>query len=312
MLYGLLKIFTRLGLPLFCKQVQLRNKEVFARKGPLLVVANHPNAFLDAIIIAAYCKHRVHFLARGDLFSKQWQYKLLRLLNMVPVFKQNDKEENRKQNNNSFERAEWILSQNGILLVFIEGICVNRHELQPFKKTAARMALRCQEKRIALSVLPAVITYDTLNGPGKTVCLEAGTARPVATLLPFANDDPRNIQYFNQELFNDISGILQKKVAPVAKKWSVPAKLAFIIACLLHILPYAMVQKIVRYKTRDTVFYDSVLFTTLLLFYPVYLVTLACLLHFLHLSLLWIILIIILHAVAAWYAIQCLPYSREK
>ena len=312
LLYALLKIFVRLGLPLFCKQIQIRNKEALASKGSMLITANHPNAFLDAIIIAAYCKHRVHFLSRGDFFSKPWQYKLLRLLNMMPVFKQNERKKNKELNNHSFEQAEAILSQNGILLVFIEGIYVNKHELQPFKKTAARIALRCQEKKIPLSVLPIVITYDSLNGPGKTVCLEAGTILPETALLPFQNNAPQNIQYFNQALFNYINGVLQKRTRPLSKELNLGAKLISIVACLLYILPYSIIQKIVHNKTRNTVFYDSVLFTTILLLYPVYLLLITWLFHFLHLPFTWIVLMILLHLLAAWYAVQCLPYPFKN
>jgi 1-acyl-sn-glycerol-3-phosphate acyltransferase len=292
--------------------MQIRNKEALASKGPLLITANHPNAFLDAIIIAAYCKHRVHFLARGDFFSKPWQYKLLRLLNMMPVFKQDERKENKELNNHSFEHAETILSQNGILLVFIEGICVNKHELQPFKKTAARIALSCQKKRIPLFVLPVVITYDSLNGPGKTVCLEAGTVLPATALLPFPNNDQSNIQYFNQEIFNHISGALQKRARPISKELNPVAKLISIIACLVYILPYGIIQKIVRNKTRNTVFYDAVLFTTILLLYPVYLLLITWLFHFLHLPFTWIVLMILLHLLAGWYAVQCLPYPFKN
>lgn len=312
LLYALLKIFVRLGLPLFCKQIQIRNKEALASKGPLLITANHPNAFLDAIIIAAYCKHRVHFLARGDFFSKPWQYKLLRLLNTMPVFKQDERKENKELNNHSFKHAETILSQNGTLLVFIEGICVNKHELQPFKKTAARIALSCQKKMIPLSVLPVVITYDSLNGPGKTVCLEAGTTLPATALLPFPNNDQSNIQYFNQEIFNHISGALQKRARPISKELNPVAKLISIIACLVYILPYGIIQKIVRNKTRNTVFYDAVLFTTILLLYPVYLLLITWLFHFLHLPFTWIVLMILLHLLAGWYAVQCLPYPFKN
>ncbi len=312
MLYALLKIFVRLGLPLFCKRIQVQNRQALNSKGPLLITANHPNAFLDAIIIAAHCKHRLHFLARADFFSKNWQYQLLRVLNMMPVFRQNEKEENKERNKNTFDRAESILSQNGILLVFIEGACVNKHELQPFKKTAARIALRCLEEKIPLSVLPVVITYDSLSGPGKTVSLEAGTIQPATAVLPFTNDGPRNIQYFNQEVFNSINEILQKKTRPDSKELNGLSKLTLIIACLLHLMPYGMIQKIVRYKTRGTVFYDAVLFTAILFFYPVYLLLFACLLYILHLSLAWILLLILLHPLAARYAVQCLPYPFKN
>jgi 1-acyl-sn-glycerol-3-phosphate acyltransferase len=54
-------------------------------KGPLLITANHPNSFLDAIIIGALFQQPVHFLARGDAFKKPWHRWLLEQLHMIPA-----------------------------------------------------------------------------------------------------------------------------------------------------------------------------------------------------------------------------------
>ncbi len=205
MFYAALKIFTKLGLKLFCKKIEVQNKEAFATQGPMLIVASHPNSFLDAIIIAVHCKYRVHFLARGDVFSKRWHHRLLSSLNMMPVYRLSEGKQNLGLNQHSFDQSRSILAANGIVLVFIEGICINSHQLQPFKKGAARIALSCIEEKIRLTVLPVAVTYDSLNGPGKTVFLKAGAPIAAEQLLPYENDTAKNKLYFNQQLLSTIS-----------------------------------------------------------------------------------------------------------
>jgi 1-acyl-sn-glycerol-3-phosphate acyltransferase len=83
----LLKILIQAGLWLFCNKIYLKNKQLFKTKGPLLIIANHPNSFLDALIIGSYYKRRVYFLARGDAFKKPIHRFLLESLNMIPVYR---------------------------------------------------------------------------------------------------------------------------------------------------------------------------------------------------------------------------------
>ena len=100
------------------------------QKGPLLIVANHPDSFFDALVIAANCSHPVSFLARGDVFTKPWHNILLRALNMMPVYRQREGKEHLHKNQNSFDASVEVLKNNGILLIFIEGICLNKNEIQ--------------------------------------------------------------------------------------------------------------------------------------------------------------------------------------
>ena len=89
------------------------------QKGPLLLVANHPNSFLDAIIIAAFFDQKIHSLARGDAFGKSWHRYLLSKLNMIPVYRISEGKQNLNLNYNSFEACKEILLLNGIVLIFI-------------------------------------------------------------------------------------------------------------------------------------------------------------------------------------------------
>ncbi|MFM6915656.1 MAG: 1-acyl-sn-glycerol-3-phosphate acyltransferase, partial [Aquirufa sp.] len=66
----LLKIFVRLALRLFCPSIVLKNEALMQTKGPVLLVVNHPDSFLDAVIIGALYPRTITYLARGDVFKK--------------------------------------------------------------------------------------------------------------------------------------------------------------------------------------------------------------------------------------------------
>jgi len=121
----LLKIIIRAALWLFCKNIYIKNKHLFSKKGPLLIFANHPNSFLDAIIIASNYKRRVYFLARGDVFKKPIFRFLLSSLNMIPVYRLREGKENLHLNDFAFKESIKLLTKGEAVLVFIEGTCIN-------------------------------------------------------------------------------------------------------------------------------------------------------------------------------------------
>lgn len=274
----------------------------FKEKGPLLLVANHPNSFLDAIILGAQFDQPVHFLARGDAFRKPWHRTLLSLLHMVPIYRLSEGRENLHLNNYAFEKSQALLREQQIVLIFIEGICLNTHQLQPFKKGAARIALAAVKENIPVRVLPIGISYHSFSETGKRIRIETRASIDAKTLLPF-QEEAQNFQYFNQEIQQELVSLIG--FSSLEKKTANPFFiLPSIIGHLLHIPLYRVIQNFVRKKTRNTVFYDSVLFGVLLLVYPLYLLVLLLILSFVHLPFYTVLLILLLHPITAWFAVR--------
>lgn len=280
----------------------VQGQDNFKKKGPLLLVANHPNSFLDAIIIAAHFDQPVHFLARGDAFRKPWHRTLLSLLHMVPIYRLSEGRENLHLNEYAFERSQQLLREGQIVLIFIEGICLNTHQLQPFKKGAARIALTAVKEKIALGIMPIGISYDNFSAIGKSVRIETASNIDAKTLLPF-QEDVQNFQHFNQALFNELAPLVD--VAKIEKKkGNIFFVLPSIIGHVLHVPLYRLIKNIVRKKTKNTVFYDSVLFGMLLILYPLYLLVILLILSFVHLPLYAVLLILVIHPITAWFAVR--------
>jgi 1-acyl-sn-glycerol-3-phosphate acyltransferase len=302
LIYKLLKLPIRLALRIFCVDIDLVNPQFKTEKGPLLLVANHPNSFLDAILIASEFSEPVHFLARGDAFRKPWHRFLLGLLQMIPVYRLSEGRENLHLNEYAFIKSQELIAQQKIVLIFIEGICLNTHELLPFKKGAARIAISAINENQPLQIMPVSITYNNFNGIGKNVRIELSKPVSAKLLLPH-NQDVLNMQHFNREITAQLNGMIEMPHITKQKQNNF-FFLFSLIGLFLHQPLYQIIKKIVRDKTRKTVFYDSVLFGVLLLSYPMYLLLLLALMSFVHLPSWLIVAVILIHPLSAYIAVR--------
>jgi len=308
LLYRILLFLIRTALQIFCVSIRVHGKAALRQRGPLLIVANHPDSFFDALVIAANCSHPVSFLARGDVFTKPWHDFLLRALNMMPVYRQREGKEHLHKNQNSFDASVEVLKNNGILLIFIEGTCLNKNEIQPFKKGAARILQQAVAAGVTPSVLPAVITYNGFKHFGKKIYLMLG--KTFSAGVYFRADSTSSSMALERNNFNN--HVMQEMVSifkePPPKKYKRPIYLFPIVgvAWFWHAPFYLIIKTFVAHKTKGTVFYDSVLFAVLLFAYPIYLLLLSILFYNIGIPGFINFLIIIAHPLLA------IIYTRSK
>lgn len=257
MLIFLLKHFVRLGLAIFCPEIHIQNKKALSEKGPILLVANHPDSFLDAIILGAYYQRKLHYLARGDVFEKPLFGYLLRKIGMIPIHRIREGKEHLHRNSSTFQESVEILNNGGVVLIFIEGICLNNHEIQPFKKGATRILEATHTIGVFPKIHIASLAYNSFTAFGKVVniCIETLEWNQVI-------QEPKDRILFNEK----VKGIMEKNLL-VPEKIIPPKKHFFYYLVLPY---YSVVRNFVEKKTKGTVFYDSVLFAVLLFTFPLY------------------------------------------
>jgi hypothetical protein len=255
----LLKILIQAGLWLFCNKIHLKNKQLFKTGGPLLIIANHPNSFLDALIIGSYYKRRVYFLARGDAFKKPIHRFLLESLNMIPVYRLREGKEFLHLNDYAFSRSIELLSKGYAVLIFIEGICINSNELQPFKKGTARILEGIQKLNVHPKIHIAGIAFNQFKGIGKIVNLVVSEMTTVPVI-----QNSRDRVLFNQIVFDQLKENILIPTTPTRFNTNY-------LFYKIHKPFYYLIKNFVAEKTKDTVFYDSVLFSVLLFAYPAFL-----------------------------------------
>jgi hypothetical protein len=74
------------------------------------------------------------------------------------------------------------------------------------------------------------------------------------------------------------------------------------VGTILHRPLYNFIKNAVKTKTKGTVFFDSVLFSALLIAYPVYLLLIGIILLRLGVGPMWVLCLMMLHPFTAWCA----------
>ena len=288
LLYQFLKILARASFWIYCRKLILNQPSLLQIKGPVLLAANHPNSFLDSVIIDTLFKQPVWSLARGDVFKKPFYIKLLRALKIMPVYRTSEGVENLSGNYKTFAECISLFRENNIICIFSEGKCINEWHLRPLKKGTARLAIQAWEEGISLQVIPVGINFSSFHQFGKNIFLQFGQIIR-STDINLQQPDGLRHAAFNTLLEKELQQLvfeipkddLQQQQEKLAVSVSLTKRIFLLLpACIgavLHAPLFLPVRSYVNKKTKNTDHYDSVLIAILLLTNPLYLILLMIL-----------------------------------
>jgi 1-acyl-sn-glycerol-3-phosphate acyltransferase len=306
LLYKLLHFPAKLALLIWCRHLRINRKYFLKADGPLLIAANHPNSFLDAILLCSIFKQPIYSLARGDAFKNNFVAKILRGLNMFPVYRVSEGVENLEENYKTFDECINIFKKNGIVLIFSEGKCINEWNLRPLKKGTARLAMTAWEQGIPLKIIPTGINYHSFTSFGKNVQLNFGEVISQENIA-FKNEDAygTKVQTFNaalklqlEKLVVQIKPVDENKIketfeVKISKLKKILLFIPALCAYILHALLYIPVQKFTYKKFGTIDHYDSVVVGLLFILYPFYLLLIALIVYLLWGSWWWLLVFVI-------------------
>lgn len=288
------------------------NKPAFLQEpGPLLLACNHPNSFLDSVILDTLFRQPVWSLARGDVFKSPFHSRLLTSLKILPVYRSSEGVENLTGNYKTFEDCIAIFREQGIVTIFSEGKCVNEWHLRPLKKGTARLSLKAWAENIPLKILPVAINYSSFSRFGKNIFINFGE---IITSDEINRKEPDGLQHqaFNKLLEQQLKKIvielpadtpkneLKVNLSPLKKLLLlIPAILGY----LLHFPLYFPIKKFAWKKTHHNDHYDSVMIAILLFAYPLYVLVLMIILWMITASW-WAIPLFIVLPLTAWACVQ--------
>ncbi len=139
MIYYILKPFIYTAFRIFFRKVRFSNRDSIPKDRAILFAVNHPSAFLDSILVAAYIWPVTHFLSRGDIFASPIIRWLLSQIHSIPIFRARDGYANLKHNQKTFDRVYKILNKGKHLLVMAEGQTIYEKRLRPIQKGTGRI-----------------------------------------------------------------------------------------------------------------------------------------------------------------------------
>jgi 1-acyl-sn-glycerol-3-phosphate acyltransferase len=276
MLYHLFKFGALLALKIYCKKTVVNFDNMTSFTSPKIIASNHPNSFFDAIVIAVQYPKPVYFLARGDAFKKPLVAKFLNALHLIPIYRLSEGKSNLRKNEETFKRCLELLHQNQTILIFSEGLCVNEWKLRPLKKGTARLVLMAIKDGITnLKIQPTNVNYSSFNSNPKEIILNFNQEfEPKFNSNSIENDFYKNFNTTLEKGILENMIVQENEVKKPSTSNSVPFKkiVLFIPAVIGYILNfgiYSFFKNIAHKKTKNTVFYDSVLFGLLLICYPI-------------------------------------------
>ena len=267
-----MRLLCRLALFFFIRRRFVEGLNHIPADRPVLLAANHPNSFFDAVIIGSHLRRPIHTLARADVFKKPLVALFLRGINLIPVFRVSEGGRASLSNNDqTFDECQQVFKKNGIVVIFAEGICLNQTQLLPLKKGAARIAQRAwtdPDLGQKLIVVPTGLWYSSFQGADKSVSLRFGS--PIQK-QDFEQFDERMMRTFNDTLVGNLQTLIEPPKAHEARKPRTASALTMVAGQYFYQICARYAQKL----TARTVFHDSVLFGILLFAYPLYVLFLS-------------------------------------
>ncbi|NUR19381.1 MAG: acyltransferase, partial [Gemmatimonadaceae bacterium] len=129
MLYAVMRQLARIALRWYYRDIEIVGAGCVPRDVPLLVVANHPNAVVDPMLVATTLPRRVTFTGKATLFENPFLRVFLGALGMVPLRRASDERARRdaggapdpRRNADAFRAVVAALAARRAVLIFPEG-----------------------------------------------------------------------------------------------------------------------------------------------------------------------------------------------
>jgi glycerol-3-phosphate O-acyltransferase/dihydroxyacetone phosphate acyltransferase len=182
--YVLIRAIAGIALRWYYRDIHVEGLDRIPRRRPLLLVVNHPNALVDALLVGWVVPRRVSITAKSTIFANPIAGALLRFLGVLPLRRTKDETPGERfdptRNRGTFEAVHRALSRRGTVLIFPEGITHDEPSLAPLKTGAARIALHARDAgdTEGLAIVPIGLTFERKDVPRSRVLVQIG--EPIA------------------------------------------------------------------------------------------------------------------------------------
>jgi len=145
MVYRILRWLLRISVRIFFRRIEVEGIENVPESGPVLLVPNHPNALVDALVVLMHLKRPVSLTAKSTLADIFLLRQMIKSTNIILFHRKKDaaKGADPSRNADAITECRLRLEQGEAILIFPEGQSHSDPGLRPLRSGAARIALDC-------------------------------------------------------------------------------------------------------------------------------------------------------------------------
>ena len=194
--YALVRMVGRFWVWFLFRSVDVRGAERLTFRGPVLLCINHPNNFIDSLLVGAVVHRKVHYLATATLFRNPILARFLRGVGAIPVYRRQDDPDKMDRNASAFEACVATLAAGGLIGIYPEGTTHAETRVQRIKTGAARIALDYETRRRngapgePLVLIPTGLAFDARKSFGGRVRVAFGEPLTLGPYLDLYSQDP--------------------------------------------------------------------------------------------------------------------------
>jgi len=149
---------------MFFRRIEIEGIENVPDTGPVLLLPNHPNALVDALVIIMHLDRPVSLTAKSTLADNFLLRFFIRVSNVILLHRKQDSEfgADRSRNVKALEECRKRLAKGAAICLFPEGQSHSDPSLRPFRWGAARIALEFTQKQISgesLKIVPVGLNF---------------------------------------------------------------------------------------------------------------------------------------------------------
>jgi 1-acyl-sn-glycerol-3-phosphate acyltransferase len=178
MIRRLIVALVKVALRIYFQRIEVTGLEHVPLNTPVIFVMNHPNALVDPVFLLCLAPRRISFLAKAPLFHMPVIGYLVKAMDSLPVYRQQDEGSDTRKNQETFVEARKLLASGGTIGICPEGVSHDAPGLKPIKTGAARISLAAVStgEVSELKIVPAGLYYTSKTSFRSSALLYFGNA----------------------------------------------------------------------------------------------------------------------------------------
>ncbi len=175
-MYHFFRFLVRFALKFLYRNINIVGIENVPKDKPVIMVANHPTAFMEPTILGCFQDKPLDYLVAARFFNHPVAGWFLKALHMIPVYAARDGLHILKKRQNMFDACFDALHNNHWIMIFSEATSKQVRYLRPLKKGFLRMGFGTMEKYDIKDVyiLPVGNNFRAADQPRSSVTIALG------------------------------------------------------------------------------------------------------------------------------------------